>query len=64
MILQSYIVYIKHPNTASPQLTQVQVCNLQIQTQFLFGDASFYLNIFRTSTSMALSTRYAVYIIL
>jgi hypothetical protein len=40
-ILQSYIVYIKHPNTASPQLTQVQVCNLQIQTKVLFGDAWF-----------------------
>jgi hypothetical protein len=31
-ILQSYIVYIKHPNTASPELTQFQVCNLKIQT--------------------------------
>jgi len=63
-ILQSYIVQIKHPNAASPQLTQVPVCSLQIQTQFLFSDACFYPNSFSTSTSVVLSNKYAVYITL
>jgi len=38
-ILQSYIVQITHPTTASSQLTRFQECNLQIQRQFSFGNA-------------------------
>jgi len=60
-ILQSYIVHIKHPNTASPQLTQVPVYGLLIQTQFWFGDACFYLNSFSTTNSVVLSNKYGVY---